>query len=86
MVDTQGAVPDSSDRRFVSNRPWCYERRMVFDTALLMLWPPALGQIVQERSSRVLVGTTPRVSTFCLPDVTARDQISQAFPLRICIL
>jgi len=26
------------------------------------------------------------VSTICLPDVTARDQISQAFPLRICIL
>jgi len=31
-------------------------------------------------------GTAPRVSTFCLPDVTARDEISQAFPLRICIL
>jgi len=26
------------------------------------------------------------VSTICLPYVTARDQISQAFPLRICIL
>jgi len=33
-----------------------------------------------------LSGTAPRVSTFCLPDVTARDEISQAFPLRICIL
>ena len=29
MVDTQGAVPDSSNSRFVSNRPWRYERRMV---------------------------------------------------------
>jgi len=28
----------------------------------------------------------PRVSTICLPDITARDKISQAFPLRICIL
>ena len=34
----------------------------------------------------LLLGTTPRVSTICLPDVTARDQISQASPLRICIL
>jgi len=25
------------------------------------------------------------VFTICLPDVTARDEISQAFPLRICI-
>jgi len=25
---------------------------------------------------------TPRVSTFCLPDVTAHDQSSQAFPLQ----
>ena len=28
-VDTQGAVPDSSNSRFMSNRPWCYKRRMV---------------------------------------------------------
>jgi len=29
MVDTRGAVPDSSNSRFVSNRPWRYKRRMV---------------------------------------------------------
>ena len=34
----------------------------------------------------LLLGTAPCVSTLCLPDVTARDQISQAFPLRIDIL
>jgi len=34
----------------------------------------------------LLLGTAPRVSTICLPDVTAHDQISQAFPLHICIL
>ena len=28
----------------------------------------------------------PRVSTLCLPDITAYDQISQAFPLCVCIL
>jgi len=68
MVDTRGAVPDSSNCRFVSNCPWRYERQMV-------LWG------LQDSSS----GTTPRVSTFCLPDVTTCDQISQAFPLRICM-
>ena len=29
MVDTRGAVPDSSNSRFVSNRPWRYEQQMV---------------------------------------------------------
>ena len=28
-VDTRGAVPDSSNCRFVLNRPWRYERRMI---------------------------------------------------------
>jgi len=42
------------------------------DAALLMLWPPSLGLIVQERA--------PHVSTFCLPGVTTYDQISQEFP------
>ena len=31
-------------------------------------------------------GTAPCLSTLCLPDVTACDQVSQAFPLCICIL
>jgi len=34
----------------------------------------------------LLSGTAPRGSTFCLPDIIAHDEISQAFPLRICIL
>jgi len=53
------------------------------DTALLTLWSPALRLILLQALSS---GTTPGVSTLCLPDVTACDQISQAFPLRICIL
>ena len=32
------------------------------------------------------LGTTPSVSTICLPDGTAHDQISLAFLRRICIL
>jgi len=56
------------------------------DTALLTLWPPALGLIVRERAQDSLSGTTPHVSTLCLPDVTARDQIPLAFSLHICIL
>jgi len=31
-------------------------------------------------------GTAPHVSTICPPNDTAHDQISQAFPLHICIL
>jgi len=34
----------------------------------------------------ILSGTTPCVSTLCLPDVTAHDRIFQAFPLHIYIL
>ena len=33
-----------------------------------------------------LSGATLCVSTFCLPDVTPHDQISQASPLCTCIL
>ena len=33
----------------------------------------------------LLLGTAPCVSTLCLPDVTAHDQISQAFPLQTSI-
>jgi len=59
------------------------------DTASLhvMLWPLALRLTVQEKASKFLLRTAPCVSTFCLPDVTTRDQISQeTFPLRICVL
>jgi len=31
-------------------------------------------------------GTTHHVCTICLPNIAARDKISQAFPLRIRIL
>jgi len=34
----------------------------------------------------LLSGTAPHVSPMCPPDVTTCDEISQAFPLRICIL
>jgi len=54
--------------------------------ALLTLWLPALKVIVQERASRFFVRHHPHVSTLCLPDITAREHISQAFPLHICIL
>ena len=48
-----------------------------------MLWPPVLGLIVQERA---LLGTTPHVSTLCLPDVTTRVTKSPGLPLHICRL
>jgi len=36
---------------------------------------------LQDSSS----GTVSCVSTLCLPDVTTRDQLTQAFPLHTCI-
>jgi len=57
------------------------------DTTLLMLWPPALGLIVQERKSfRTSSSSASCVSTLCLTDITACDRISKAFLLHICIL
>ena len=41
MVDTRGAVPDSSNCRFVSNRPWRYERRMVLTHSIACVGVPA---------------------------------------------
>ena len=32
------------------------------------------------------IGTAPCVSTLSLPDIMTHNQISQAFPLHICIL
>jgi len=45
----------------------------------------ALGTVRHEMGITT-VGHHPCVSTFCLPDVTAHDQIPLAFSLRICIL
>ena len=42
--------------------------------------------LFRSTHNRFLSGTASRVSTLCLPDVTAHDQVSQAFPLCICIL
>ena len=38
------------------------------------------------RLGSIRLGTAPCVSTICIPDVTAHDQTSQAFPICICIL
>ena len=81
-VDKQGAVPDIvscwTNPGIVNNG---------IDATLLMLWPPALGLIVQERKSfRTSSSTASCVSILCLTDVTACDRISQAFLLHICIL
>ena len=53
------------------------------DDALLTLWPPALGLIVQERALKFFVRHHP-LCVYPLFDVTISDQISQAFPLHIC--
>ena len=43
---------------------------------------PILGQTLQERALKSFVRALPT----CLTDITAHDQISQTFPLHICIL
>jgi len=57
------------------------------DVALLTFWPSALRLIAEKPGFQdSSLGTAPSVSTHCLPYVTAREQISQAFPLHICVL
>ena len=42
--------------------------------------------LVDVKEELLQSGTTPPVCTLCLHDVTACDQISQTFPLHICVL
>jgi len=49
-VDTQGVVPNSNNSHFMSNGAMNDEWYLY--TALLTLWPQALGLIVKERASR----------------------------------
>ena len=56
-------------------------RRRV-DTRGEVLWPPALGLIVQDE---ILCPAPPPPMSIFL-SVTTDDQISQVFPLHICIL
>jgi len=70
---------------FLSNHPWDRERRTVLMLPCYYFVRPAFRLITQERALRFFVGYHI-ASTLCLPDVTAHDQIAQAFPLCICIL
>jgi len=86
-VDTRGAVPkEESLKPFLVLSVLGLEAR---ELARQSQYHPSfiarLGQF-HLKWKLLLPGTAPRVSTICLPDVTAHDQISQAFPLRICIL
>ena len=59
-IDTQGVVPNRINSRCMSTHPWYCEQQM----ALILLWPTALGQTLQE------ILTVPSVSSISLPDVT----------------
>ena len=48
------------------------------DAAFWKFWLLALRLTLQGRASRFFIGRCPRVSTFCLPHLNARGQISQA--------
>ena len=73
MVDTQ-EVPDCNSSRYMFTRPWrCRQRTCFVNTLASSLRTDITGKGFCEVLHRAL----PPV---CLPDVTARNQISQAFP------
>jgi len=77
-----GMVPDRNNSCFTSTCPWYCEQR----TAWLLPcecsgFQPSDGHY-KKGLRNTLLGTTPHMST----DVTTCDQISQAFPVRTCIL
>jgi len=51
-VDSQETVPDHNNTCFVTNHTWIYEWRTVL---MLMLWPPALILLVQQRALRFFI-------------------------------
>ena len=86
QADTRGAVPDKESRSpflYYQSEGWRPECKQ--DSVTAVRHSLHQGQFNTKREL-LLSDTTPRVSTLCLPDTTARNQISQAFPLCICIL
>ena len=82
-VDTRGAVPNEESQRPVLYCPsngWISERLQGRRSIRSLFTTPGTDQ---HETGILKVGHRPRVSTICLPDVIACDQISQAFPRRI---
>jgi len=83
-VDKQGAVPDINNSHFMLDQPWRREQQYWRYLANALASSPWTDST--RKSFRTSSGTTPCVSTLCLPDITACGQISQAFLPCICIL
>ena len=82
-VDTQGAVPDHNNSHFTSTSPLALQpTNCLVNTLGLQPCNRPYKKGFRDPSP----GTTPHMSTICLPDVGAHGQISQSFPLCICIL
>ena len=80
MVDTLGAVPNHYNTCIVLICPQRCEQQTVSIVCPANALISAIGWAGHRVSS---LGTTLRVSTMCLPDDIACDQISQAFPCHI---
>jgi len=84
MVDTWGVVPGHNNSCFVPTSPLVLQTMNCIDNDLGL---QPCDRHCKKGLRDPLLGTTAlRVSTICLPDIITHDQISQAFPLCICIL
>ena len=66
------------------DQPWRHEQWYWRYLANALASSPQINST--RKNFKTSSGTAPCVFTLCLPDITACDQISQAFLLRICIL
>ena len=84
-VDTWAWLSNSC---FMLNHPWHCEQRMVLHDAAIAIVLASSRQTDSTRKGfEILCQVLPPMCVPSgLPDITASDQISQAFPLYICIL
>ena len=73
-------MPNRNNSLFVSTSPGYHEQQMVYCLANILSSPQT---VITRTVYEILCQAPP---TMCLLGITARDQISQTFPLHICIL
>ena len=88
MVDTQGVVPNENFDALsctVHPKTGLHVRGFTRQATNTACCSKCQGRI-DVKQVLYRLSTWPRVSTLCLPDDIACDQVSQAFPCHICIL
>ena len=86
QVNTGGAVPNHYNTCFASIRPRRCEQQMVLIVCLANVLTSSVWTDSKTKDIDILLWAPPPVSTICLPDGTAHDQISPTFLRGICIL